>query len=119
MSKIEFVFDAPTGTFRSDEVSERLRQRALKFGPEFARYAPIKFGSLADIGDVTSAVARLLVYQCRYLLRAIAAQPELRIAQAADFGRAKMVCWYAPEYEGEVCARLLPFPDAIDPQEVL
>jgi hypothetical protein len=113
-----FLFDAPTGTWRSQGLSEKLLARARGVGPVFAYYAPVSWSPLHE-DKRTEAALQVLVYQARWL-RSLRPEvvPELRAGMATDFGRRQCVCWYAPEYE-DLIPEVMGLPAAIDPLEVV
>lgn len=115
-----FVFYAPAGVYLNAELSAALIQRALRDGPTYNRYGGVNFRTFEAIACLTSPVARLLIYQARYLLLSMpSVTPHLRVCMPINFGRSKVCAWYDPAYEGKFLSDFNPALPTIDPEEVL
>lgn len=114
-----FVYDSPTATFRSSELSSELRARASRPGPVLPLYGAVRFAGLHELAN-NQDVLRVLVYQARYLRSLFPKiEPELRVGLDTDYGRTLFVVWYAPEFECLLDAGTSLLATAIRPAEVL
>lgn len=89
-------FDAPTGIYRCDALTDDLLELSHEPGPILPIYGVIRLPMEVNMTNLHTDrdTVRALVYQARFLRQVTPIEPHLRASIPADYGRTKGVAWY-------------------------